>query len=268
MGNLENSIEKQYREFDRYFYHDGNKDIGVLILPGFGSDLEEIKLIIKYLVEKNVTVLASSFRGYNKDYHYEEINDHTPEEWLEEAKERLKELSEKVDKIFIVGFSFGGNLSVSILQDNFDKVKGVVTLEMPVFFKSKINFALGIMQPVLNLFGVKYLKKSKLWYRSGYKKCDGHEIKIPVKAVGRIYKYIKKRTRKEIQNIEKPFLVIQAEKSDLIKNKSGKYIFKKIKSKNKKIFYLRVDNHDFNLMDEEGKYLMLDMINSFIQKVK
>lgn len=256
------------KEFEKYFFHEGRKDIGVLILPGFGSDLEEIKLIIKYLVQKNLTVLASSFRGYNRDFNYEEINERTPEEWLSSAKERLDELSEKVERVFIIGFSFGGNLAVSLVKNNAEKVKGIVTLEMPVFFKTKIDFALRILRPLCRLFKLDYLRKSPLWYRSGYKRCDKCDVPIPVKAVGRLHRWIKERTLKEIKEIDKPFLIVQAEKSDLIKAKSGKYIFKKVKSKNKKIFYLRVDNHDFNLMDEEGKYLMMDMINSFIQKVK
>lgn len=256
------------KEFEKYFFHQGNGHIGVLILPGFGSDLEEIKLIIKYLVQKDLTILASSFRGYNKDFNYEEINERTPEEWLEAAEERLNELSEKVKKIFIIGFSFGGNLAVSLVRKNPDKINGIITLEMPLFFRTKINLALKLMGPICNLFKIDYLKKSSLWYRKGYKKCNSSDLPIPVKAVRRLNKWMKEKTKAEIKQIDKPFLIVQAEKSDLIKAKSGKYIFKKIKSSNKRIFYLRIDNHDFNLMDEEGKYLMMEMIYSFIQKIK
>ena len=103
-------------------------------------------------------------------------------------------------------------------------------------------------------------------YRSGYQKERGPDSVILLKIVGKIDKFIKNVTREVIKNIKVPFLVIQAEKSDLLKTNSGKYLFDNVQSEQKEIYHLKVNNHDLNLLDEEGKMLMLEKINVFFEK--
>ncbi|MDD4611368.1 MAG: hypothetical protein PHU73_05480, partial [Patescibacteria group bacterium] len=123
-----------------------------------------------------------------------------------------------------------------------------------------------VLRLILDLFGISFIRKNAIIYRRGYKN-DGHSaLWIPIKAVGRIFDYIRFRNRQEIKKITAPIMIAQARKSDLISSRCADYIFANVKSNIKEIFYLPVNNHDLNLMDEEGRILMIEKIQKFIEQ--
>jgi len=268
MNSYIENVNNSY-EFKELYRKQGSSNTAVLLLQGFGSCVEETKLFIKYLEKKEYTIIIPYLTNYSKDdgSNYHGANDMEPEDWLEESRLWLKKISEEFENIFIVGFSFGGNLALSLASENKIKnLKGTIVLEVPLFFTKKIAFMLAVVKPVLRAFGIKKIQKSRIMYRSGYQKERGPDSVILLKIVGKIDKFIKNVTREVIKNIKVPFLVIQAEKSDLLKTNSGKYLFDNVQSEQKEIYHLKVNNHDLNLLDEEGKMLMLEKINVFFEK--
>ncbi len=248
-----------------------DSDSVILLLHGFGGTAEDVRIFLKYLSAKGYSVVQPYFSGYEKVENYQKENLHFgPDEWLEESKRWLEKLSEEFKNVILVGFSFGGNICLDLAAGNNKKIKGAVVLETPVFFTRKISLMLNFVQPFLRLLGIPAVRPYRVLYRKGFKKCESGESRLPVTSVGKIYKFIKKKTRKNLSKIECPLLIMQAEKSDLLRKKSSEYIYHKTATKleKKDVFYLRVDNHDLNLMDEEGKILMMEKINKFLNKLK
>ncbi len=269
MNSYTENVNNEY-EFKELYKTHGSSNTAVLLLQGFGSCLEDTGIFIKYLEKKGYTIIVPYLTNYTKDEcsNFHGANDMGPEDWLNESRMWLQKVSQEFENVFLVGFSFGGNLSLSLASENkINNLKGVVVLEAPLFFTKKIAFLLAVVRPILRVLGIKKIKKNRIMYRSGYKKGKGPNSVILLKVVGKINKFIKNTSRKVIKNIKVPFLVIQAEKSDLLKTNSGKYLFDNVGSKEKEIYHLKVDNHDLNLLDEEGKMLMLEKINNFFKKI-
>lgn len=267
MGLLDEANSKTDKSFEELANHNGTNGTGVLLLNGFGSAPNEIEFFLRYLAAKGFSISCPLIKGYSKFDNKEEINNFNPDNWLEEAKNALTELSVRAEKVVIIGVSFGGNIAITLASRNNKKVAGLIILETPVFFTTKIALALTFLRPILEFFKINFVKKSKYLYRSKYKN-DGHSVPlIPVKAVGRIFKYIREHTRLEIRKVEAPIMIVQARQSDLIKKGCADFICDNVKSSLKEILFLPVDNHDLNLLDEEGRVLMIEKIEEFMEKI-
>jgi len=242
-------------------YSKGANGRAVLVLHGFGSNPEEVSLIADYFKKKNFTVSQPFLLGHDD---YSKIGDYSPKDWLEQGRREVRKLLDDAEKIFIIGVSFGGDLALSLAAEFKEKIKGVVTLEAPIFFRKKYSFLLSFVQPFFQLLGVKIVRKRRWWHRKNYQpeldKCPF----FPVRAMGRLYRYMSNEVRHEICSIVSPVFAVQAADSDLINPRSAKYIIDNVRSEKKEVYYLDTDNHDLNLLDEKGKILMLEKIYRFI----
>ncbi len=261
---LKDLVDRNKLNRENVFYAKGNSRVGVLLLHGLGFDAENLELLFKYLKLKRYTIRMPLIGGLSG---FKGSRSSCEKDWLKELNVHLEKLSDEVDSVIIIGHSFGGNLGLSLAASQFKKIKAIITLETPIFFKIKIKFFLITLQPLLEFFKVDLIKKNKFVYRSNYMGTKDIFPFLPVRIVGRIYKFIKFNTINNLKRIKVPYLIIQAKTSDLISSRSAKYIFKKIKSNQKEIYYVDSNNHDFDLMDEEGKILILKKINKFIKYI-
>jgi carboxylesterase len=272
MGSIDflKQLEEDKAEFQTYYA--GSNGVGIFFIHGFGSTPQESVLFLKYLASKGYAISSPILKKCSSLDNVRDINNASPEEWLEEAKKHFKKFSEdnQIKKIVLVGLSFGGSLAISIAKDKPEKVRGLITLETPIFFSPKISISLRVLRPLFLLIKKEFVRKTSILYRKGYKKSINNEgvvSLIPIKVVGKIFRYINFKTKNELKNIDSPFLIVQAAKSDLLNPKSADYIYQNIKSDKKEIYLLPVDNHDLNLLDEQGKILMMEKIENFIESL-
>ncbi|MFA6171913.1 MAG: alpha/beta fold hydrolase [Patescibacteria group bacterium] len=237
----------------------------ILFFHGLGGKLEGADFLFKYLENKGYAIYSPVLKGHEDDF--KDINSYYPEHWFMQAEDELNKILRNHNNVYLVGASFGGNICLSLAAKHPDKVKGVVTLETPVFFNFKLWVSLRVAQPILELLGIEKVSKSGAFYRSGYQS-DGHSYEyVPVKTAGKIFEYINSRTKNEVMKIVSPIFILQAEKSDLIKKKSANYIFDNVKSQIKRVEYLPLDNHDLDLFDEKEKILTMEKVYEFLSKI-
>ncbi|MCX6799943.1 MAG: hypothetical protein NT091_02245 [Candidatus Falkowbacteria bacterium] len=260
-------LNKINRNNDKLFSRGTNKK-AVLILNGFATAIAETDLVFNYFKKKGYTVARPVFRGDRGDKNQKRFG---PEEWLAESRAWADELALEFEAIHVVGSSFGSNLGMSLLAIRHKKIKSFTGIEMPVIFNSKFSFLSRVIQPVFLLFKIDRVRKSSVWYRGMKAKLeDGKEeySYVSVELAGLIRNYINNRTKLELEKVKTPSLIIQAVKSDMLASGNARYILDKLKSKHKEIYYVPVENHDFNLLDEVGKITMLEKIYSFIKEVE
>lgn len=261
---LKDLVNKSILNSENAFYSKGKGKNGILLLHGLGFSLYNLEMFYKYFKLKNYTIrlpLIGGLSGLKGNLASDEDG------WMKEVNDHLQKLSKEVENIYVVGFSFGGNLAISLASQGHKKIKGIITLETPIFFKLKISFLLFALQPLLEWLKIDAIKKNRFLYRKNYNGQNDIFPLLPVKTVGRIYKFIKINTINSLSKIKTPCLIIQAKSSDLLSGRSAKYIFKKIQSSQKEIYYVNSDNHDFDLLDEEGRVLVLEKINRFLRYI-
>lgn len=272
MGSIEflRQLEKEgVKEFPDFVQ--GRNELAIFFLHGFGSSPEESAIFLKYLANKGYTISAPVIKDCSHNNDLEKINNASPDDWLAEVEQHYKFLAEKpeIKKIVIIGLSFGGNLAISLAATDPEKLAGVVTLETPVFFSRKISLGLRFVRPLLLLFKIQFINKTSRLYRRGYKESKMKDVipLIPLRVVGKIFNFVNKRTKTDIKKLKQAFLGVQAKKSDLVNPKSVEYLYRQAPASVKNIFYLSVNNHDLSLLDEQGKMLMMERVEKFIESL-
>ena len=253
---------------DKKIYTKGRNKKAVLILNGFATQLTETDLVFNFFKKKGYTVARPKFHISCKSNDVSILNKSKPAEWLVEAKAWLRELSEEVDDIYVIGSSFGANLGLSLLTSRNKKIRAFVAIEMPVIFNFKFKFLSNIIQPLFKAFNIKRVRKDSIWYR-GKKAGEVNEENgysyVSVEATGLIREYINSRTKTELKNVKTPVLLVQSVKSDVLGADNARYVLSQVKSKIKDVYYVPINNHDFNLLDDDGKVIMLEKIYVFIR---
>lgn len=248
-------------------YFEGKNKRAVLIVHGFTAPLSDTDIFFDYFKLKNYTVARPILAGHEtREVYFNGF--FGPEDWLKELEDWILKVGEKAEEIFIIGISFGANLSLCEAAKN-NKIKALILIEMPLLFNFKFKILSEVIQPFLSLIGIKHIKKNRLVYRSNYyeNSDEDYTTYVPIKAAGLIKKFVKKHTKKHLEKINCPCFIIQAQKSDMLEQSNADYIYQHISSKEKEIYYAPINNHDLNLLDDAGKIIMLEKIYKFINKI-
>lgn len=251
---------------ESYIYAKGQNGKTVLILHGFAINIEQTDLLFKYFHGKGYTVARPVMPGHTGDK--DDLKRFGPEDWLAEANKWLDRLSAETESIYLVGISFGSNIALRLAAEGNPRIKAVVAWEMPIFFKWRIWFILNFLQPIFQLAGIEYIRKSGPLYRKNHTDREGAFAFVPVKVAGQIRSFIRRHTLKDFLKVQKPLLFLQAERSDLLDNDQAvDYICKHVGPDLREVVCVPIDNHDINLLDEEGKISMMEKIYNFIRVI-
>lgn len=242
-----------------FFYRKGK--MGVLLIHGFTSSPAELREIGEYLKSKNITCYCPLLPGHGT----------TPErlslvkwyEWIESLHDSMELLKEHCDKIYIVGTSFGGNLTLCI-ADKYKEVSGIAVLGTPIKFrKEKLGKTIFLILKSIKLFQRKYYPKS---YRENPLLREHFSYSyVPLKAINQVLKIIKE-SKKNLPNIKCPALIVNSEVDELVDKKSPEIIKNTIKSKFKRIFWVPESYHV--VLVDKNKDLVMNEILKFVQQTK
>jgi len=231
-----------------------------LLIHGFTSTPQELKDLGRYLARHSITVYAPLLPGHGTSPERLSITKYYS--WIEAVEESVKLLAESYDEIYLIGNSLGGNLAL-ISANKSKKIKGIVTLGAPIFFrKEKLNKFL-----VLPL-----LKRIKLFQKKRYSKDIAkitdkkvHYDSIPLRSLKHVSKIVK-LSKQNLENIKKPIQVMDVDNDTVISNESGNYILEHVNSLDRKLIRIPESYHVFII----GKYKKkaFDDIIRFIKRKK
>jgi carboxylesterase len=237
----------------------GSKKVALLI-HGFTTSPKEFRPLAAFLAKNGISSYAPLLPGHGT----------TPErlavikyyQWIEHIEEQIAMLAKEYDSIYLVGNSMGGNLGLICAQKS-RKIAGVVTLSTPIYLRNE-RFNRLVLWPIvkrLKLFqGKKYSEQrakkimtEKTWsYQS-----------VPIRSLTQLLKLMN-LTRKSLDLIKKPLLLMQVEDDHLVSSESTAYIVRRSPSRDKRIVTIPRSYHMF-LLDQYAPKVHREIL-SFIRK--
>jgi carboxylesterase len=100
---------------------------GCILTHGFTCNPEEMRSLADYLCALGYSVYAVRLSGHGT--HPKDLADVTWQDWLADIKKAYKEVKKKCDKVFLIGQSLGGMLSLT--AGGVLDVDGIVSLSAP-----------------------------------------------------------------------------------------------------------------------------------------
>jgi carboxylesterase len=239
------------------FFLQGKKNIGVLLIHGFTATSNEMKELGKYLNNKGLTVYSPLLSGHGTTPGH--LLKFKSEDWLIDVKKSIKLLEKNCNEIYLVGNSFGGNL-VFLNANESSKIKGIVSLAAPFVFKNQ-NLRKGILY-AFRQFKVFQRKRPTKKVKEIYRKTKRISYQqIPLNSLLELQKIVN-LSRGFLSKINKKVLIIQSTQDNIVSEESVNFIYNKVKSKNKEIFWVKNSIHV--LVADDKKIKIFKKICSFI----
>ena len=232
-----------------FYYKRGRKS--VLLLHGFSSTPQELKELGKYLANEGITVYAPLLPGHGTKP--EDMLTVSWQDWINCAEEGIKKLEKSSDEIYLIGSSIGANIAFIISQKS--KVKGIVSLAMPLKFK--FNFLLKLYTRIRARFH-NFQKKH-------YHEKDLHVVKnkvhykvLPLPKFKDLF-FLMGETKKVLPIIKVPVLIMQSTTDGTVTRKNAKNIYDLIKHDSKKLVFIPDSYHVF-VMDKNRKIVFVEIL--------
>ena len=106
------------------FLYEGN-EIGLLLSHGFMGTPQSVRFIGEKLAELGYTVLAPRLKGHGTDYY--DLESCKNEDWFHSLEEGYNKLKDRCAKVFVIGQSMGGTLSLWLANKN-PEISGVILI--------------------------------------------------------------------------------------------------------------------------------------------
>lgn len=205
---------------------------GCLIIHGYTGGPYEVHPLVKYLKENtdwyiNVPVLP----GHGKELALENVS---YEVWIEAAEDALKQMLEKCEEVYVIGFSMGGMIAAYLTaQYDIDRLVLLATARKYISFRHLSGY-------IGELIGDRFrgrLHENKLY--SHYKSKMGT---VPFKASIEFMRLVN-QTKQYLSEIQSPVLIAQGQKDMIVPAKSAYYLDKEIGSEHKEVILFEQSNH-------------------------
>lgn len=236
------------------FKHKGSKT-GCLLIHGFTGCPAQMILLGNYLKNLGYTVKGVQLKGHGTTI--EDMENSNWKDWICSAEEGLTELMEECDNIFIIGLSMGGNIALTLSSKY--EIAGAISLAAPI----KVSNKKAVYSSFLKYFKKyehKDLSKISLDKMEYYISYD----KTPVASIPQLFKLIRK-SKRSLRKISNPILIIQSKNDNTVKYESAEIIFYKVKSKFKKLVYLKDSGHVITVDKEKER--VFKEIEDFIDQI-
>ncbi|PIU99084.1 hypothetical protein COS59_01715 [Candidatus Wolfebacteria bacterium CG03_land_8_20_14_0_80_36_15] len=201
--------------------------VAIFLLHGFFSTPEELSSIANILADNGFTVYCPclpSYSSYEKssliDFCKADCN-----EWEKEAETAFLNLKKEFNKVYVGGHSLGANLAILLAGKH--KVEGIISLGTVIYLSIILRLTRKIIPFVFRVIA----KKNAV---SFFQVTSAISILDMANII--------KETKETLPKIEQPILVIHSKNDKMIFPQSARYIYRKVRSKHKKLIFVRNKN--------------------------
>jgi len=213
----------------------------IMLIHGFGGSTVDVKPLTDIFDSLGVNYYSLMLEGHGTNP--EDLKDVKHETWIEDSFSKYDSLSQKYDRVSLIGFSMGGAISI-ILSSEREVHK--LTVLSPYFEVHKKWYYFGKPEIWARRFSsvihyIKKLKKGQINDPKGLEKYSAYS-RVPLQAVGELTK-VGKAALRRTADVSCPILWIHS-KSDIVSNFSlSKKSFDRVTSAEKLFIEYSNSNH-------------------------
>ncbi len=236
-----------------------NAQVGFLLIHGFTGthfDMEPLEIFLK---NRNYTVFNIVLPGHETSE--EDLETKKWFEWTNYAQEKLDQLKNMCAKIFVIGLSMGGAITLFLGYRNPD-IDGLITLATPCKTPDWKLYVLRALPFIVYLYS-RHPNIDCNWEDLDTKKVHKCYAKIPTRSALQLHKLLI-NVKKNLFRITNPILILQSKNDETVSMKHAKQIFNKVKSKDKKMVQIEKGGHVISV--DSGKEQAFAAIEEWIKE--
>jgi carboxylesterase len=208
------------------------------------------------LAAEGMTVRLPRLPGHGT--RWQDMNLTRWEDWYAEVDRAFRELTERCDRVFVLGLSMGGSLTLRLAEEKGSAVAGIVLVNAAVHSERKDRHLLPLLQAVVPSFpGISNdIKKPG--------QDEGAYSKIPLKAAYSLSK-LWTAVRQDIDKVNQPALVFRSAVDHVVEASNAEWIMSHVRSTDKTLVVLP-DSYHVATLDNDAKTIE-DASVAFIRRV-
>ncbi len=243
------------KEHHKPFSHEGNKDIGVVVIHGFTSTTSSVMPLAEAFAKEDYHVEVPTLHGHGSDW--QDLNKITYRQWIEQVRAAYFKIAARADRVFVCGLSLGGTLSLYLAQ-KYPAISGLILINNACILKKPGLFFLPIFRFIIpSIPGI----------ASDIKKPLNKEIaydRTPLKGLYQLVKLMR-ITRKKLHRIHQPALIFKSVEDHVVPMASATYTLKKIRSTDKQLIMLK-DSYHVATLDNDAEKIITKSVE-FIERI-
>lgn len=206
--------------------------IGVLMLHGFSGGPYEIEPLAEYIRKHTDWIVETpTFCGHGENLSLKGI---TGEHWLHDAELAYKKLAEKVEKIYVVGFSMGGVIALYLA--NRYPVEKLVLLSAAVKYIAPKQLVIEL-QKMAKEAVEGHLKNNELFKHYEYKLRN-----VPVSAAIQFMRIVR-QVEPYVGSIQIPTFIVQGKCDGIVPYTTAQYLYDKLPTTEKYLYFSACGRH-------------------------
>ena len=232
-------------------------EIGCLLVHGFTSTPFEMRGLGRYLADRGLTASACLLPGHGTAP--ADLQNVTWRDWYAEVDAQLDAMLISCKRVYLVGLSLGGALSLYVAARRSDDVAGVVAMSAPIFLPRPLGFVLNRMRR-----RIPYMKKRFRDIQDPVARANHvNYMSAPVDAIASLVEFLP-LVRASLPQVKAPALIIRARRDHVVPPASSRYIYRRLGSPDKQMLTL---NKGFHIVTvDRAREQVYAAIHDFIMK--
>lgn len=234
--------------------------IGVLLLHGFTSSLNAVSGLVPKLKNQNIEYEMPALRGHNATP--DALKGVIAEDWYDDAFNALKKLSERVDRIVVIGLSMGGLVALNLCAREHElknKICACITWAAALGFCNPLAW---LAKP-LSIF-IPNWKGQDSFHDPECRKNNKNYQTFPTKAFVELYDFSAK-TRTMLDNVNVPLCIIHSKRDQVVPYKTALMLYQDAGSAACELHTLKTSGHELG-QDSEAE-TVFDITMKYIEKL-
>jgi carboxylesterase len=231
---------------------------GCVVLHGFTSSLDTVNPLVPHFKAAGIPYDMPLLRGHGT--RPEDLEGVKWSDWLEDATEALRRLTDENRPAVLIGLSMGGLLALHLATLFPRRVAGIVSVSTCLRFRDPLVYLSPVIGQVCPYWDV----PSRRYKDRAAAATDTNYTRFPMSSFLQLYRYAHV-VRAELPRVECPLLILQSAIDETAQPQSATRIYREVGSTDKEVVWYHKTYHE--LFRDAERDAVMERTMAFVQRV-